>query len=255
MSVKEKSVEELLRENVRLRGDLLTIAMRISHDLRTPLGSIVNTAELLKEILAEKNIPTAPLYSLFASVDESTRLIKSLSLLAKASAHPLPLQKVKMSDAVYRAWQRLERQISKSSARVDIADSWPEIFGVNDWLEFVWSQFLSNAVRHGGKQIEMGWHEENSIGKFFVRDSGKEIPAERNVKLFQPFEELHLPNAARGIGLAMSRRLIEMQNGKCGYEFDGGSIFYFTLPLVETNGRCAEAAQRIRSPHFVEAIR
>ncbi|MEI9866472.1 MAG: hypothetical protein WDN00_18335 [Limisphaerales bacterium] len=46
--------DQLLRENARLRGDLLTIAVRVSHDLRTPLGGIVNTGELLKEILVEK---------------------------------------------------------------------------------------------------------------------------------------------------------------------------------------------------------
>src|SRR5581483_6320455 len=164
-----------------------------------------------------------------------------VSLMAKASANPPPPQKMKMSDAVYRAWQRLERKISKSAAHVDIADSWPEIFGVADWLDFIWTQLLSNALKYGGKEIEMGWHEENGVGKFFVRDSGKEIPPAARAKLFQPFEELHRPSGARGLGLAMSRRLIELQNGKCGYEFDGGSVFYFRLSLAEINDGCAQA--------------
>ena len=41
----------LLQENKRLRGDLLTVARRISHDLRTPLGAIVTTGEIVKEVL------------------------------------------------------------------------------------------------------------------------------------------------------------------------------------------------------------
>ena len=44
---------ELLRENARLKGDLLTIAGRVTHDLRSPLGAIVHTGEMLKEILAD----------------------------------------------------------------------------------------------------------------------------------------------------------------------------------------------------------
>lgn len=232
----EKSTEELSRENARLRGDLLTISMRISHDLRTPLAGILNTAELLKEIFKENEIP-AEFDSVFKSVDEMMRLIQSVSLMAKASANPPPLQKIKISTPVYRAWQRLERRIVKRGAHVEIAEEWPETGGVAEWLEFVWWQFLSNALQHGGKKIEMGWRENNNVGQFFVRDNGEGIPPERRAKLFQPFEELHQPNGARGLGLAMARRLIELQNGNCGYEFDGGSIFYFTLPLAEKLAR------------------
>ncbi|MGA2030108.1 MAG: hypothetical protein ABSG87_08555, partial [Verrucomicrobiota bacterium] len=53
-AAREVTREELLQENARLRGDLLTVAVRVSHDLRTPLGGIVNTGELLQEILIEK---------------------------------------------------------------------------------------------------------------------------------------------------------------------------------------------------------
>lgn len=249
--MKEKSIEELLQENTRLRGDLLTIATRISHDLRTPLGGIVNTAELLKEILKENEVP-ADLTSIFKSVDEMMLLIKSVSVLAKASANPPTQQKIKMSDAVYRTWQRLERQISKSGAHVEICETWPEIHGVGDWLEFIWWQFLSNALLHGGKEIETGWRQENGVYKFFVRDSGEEISLERRGKLFQRFEELHHPGGARGFGLAMVRRLVELQNGKCGYEFDRGSIFYFALPLAKTETASENALSAV---HYEEALR
>jgi signal transduction histidine kinase len=242
----QKSTEDLLHENARLRGDLLTFGNRVNHDLRTPLGSILNSAELLKEMLAENNLSPAPLNSLFASVDEMMRLIKSVSLLARASAIPVAPKKMQMSDAVYRAWQRAERQISKCGASVEISDSWPEITGVDDWLEFIWWQFLSNALQHGGKKIQIGWCEETGAGKFFVRDNGCGISPERRAKLFQPFEQLHQSDSARGMGLPMARRLVELQNGNCGYEFDGGSVFYFTLPGVEA--KKLEAVQRQEEP-------
>jgi signal transduction histidine kinase len=229
-----KSIDELVNENARLRGDLLTISSRISHDLRTPLGGILNNAELLKEIFVENDFSSAPLDPLFKSVDEMMRLIKSTSLIAKASANPAPVKNVKMRDAVYHAWQRLERQILKREATVKMADAWPEVLGVTEWLEFIWCNFLSNALEHGGKKIEVGWRQENSGNKFFVRDDGLGVPAKLRAKLFQPFDQLHQPDSAHGLGLSMTRRLVELQGGRCGYEAEGGPCLYFTLPKSKT---------------------
>ncbi len=61
--VQEKPQDEPLIENERLRGDLLTIAYRISHDLRTPLGGIIANCEALNEILAETSPSALPLVS------------------------------------------------------------------------------------------------------------------------------------------------------------------------------------------------
>ena len=83
--------DQLLREITRLRGDLLTVAVRVSHDLRTPMGGIVNTGELLKDVLVEKEPAAAELTNaLFTSVDEMTRLIGLIRFVAKASAEPKP---------------------------------------------------------------------------------------------------------------------------------------------------------------------
>lgn len=227
----EKALEKLLRENARLRGDLLTIGNRVSHDLRTPLGSILNTAELVREILMENRMPTEPLDALFASVDEMMRLIKAIGLMTKASAHPPAVRTVRMVDAVYAAWQRLERQIIKRGASVGMEASWPDVEGVSDWLEFIWWNFLSNALHHGGKKIELGWEKGAAQHKFFIHDNGHGVAAERRDKLFQRFDEMHQPDAAGGFGLPMVQRLVELQGGRCGYEGGRGATFYFTLPL------------------------
>jgi len=224
-------LEKLLRENARLRGDLLTIGNRVSHDLRTPLGSILNTAELVREILMENRMPTEPLDALFVSVDEMMRLIKAIGLMARASAHPPSITRVRMGDAVYGAWQRLERQILKRGAHVGMEASWPEVEGVEDWLECIWWNFLSNAIQYGGKKIDLGWQQEKGLYKFFIRDNGVGVAAGRRAKLFQPFDELHRTDSSAGFGLPMIQRLVELQGGTCGYEEGRGAKFYFTLPL------------------------
>jgi signal transduction histidine kinase len=227
--------DQLLRENVRLRGDLLTVAVRVSHDLRTPLGGIVNTGELLKEILVEKEPAAAALTdSLFTSVDEMSKLIGQIRIITKASADPKPKERVNMGEIVSEVLQRFESRILKRSATIAEPDSWPEVNGVADWLEFIWWNFLANALQHAGEkpQIELNWRQEKNGLRFQVCDNGVGVPAKVRTRLFQPFDSLHKPDSGWGLGLSVVQRLVDLQGGDCGYEPNpkGGACFYFTLP-------------------------
>ena len=227
--------DRLARENARLRGDLLTIAIRISHDLRASLGGITSTGEILREILAEKDPASAALTdSLFSSVDELTRLIKSVSAVAKASAQPRTKEKVRMGGIVSGVLQQLENRTLKRQATIVEPASWPEVEGVDSWLEVIWWNFFANALQHAGKspRIEFGWREETGQIRFWISDNGPGVPADRSNKLFQPFDSLHEPGSMQGLGLSVVRRLVELQGGDCGYEANpkGGARFFFNLP-------------------------
>ena len=235
MAVKEKSptkFDQLAQENSRLRGDLLTIGSRVNHDLRTPLGGIVNTGELLREILARDDPSTAALTdSLFTSVDEMVRLIKNISIITRASARPVTKLLVQMDQIVTAVTQRLESRVLKRGATVTSQDSWPAVKGVSDWLEWVWWNFLVNALQHGGEKIELGWEPDGNGFKFWISDNGPGVPAELVPALFRPFDTLHEPGSPRGIGLSVVERLVKLQGGRCGYErLVEKSNFYFTLP-------------------------
>lgn len=234
-----KEHDRLVRENTRLRGDLLTVATRISHDLRAPLGGITSTGEILREILAEKDPASAALTdSLFTSVDELTRLIKSVSAVTKASAQPRAKGKVSMGEIVSGVLQQLESRKLKRRAVIVQPGSWPEVEGVDSWLEVIWWNFLANALQHTGKspRIEFGWRESRDGGtetfQFWISDNGPGVPADRSNKLFQPFDSLHEPDSMQGLGLSVVQRLVELQGGDCGYEANpqGGAWFFFTLP-------------------------
>jgi signal transduction histidine kinase len=225
--------DQLWRENLRLRGDLLTVARRISHDLRTPLGGVVATSEVLKEILAENNPSRSSLVApILDSTEEIKKLIERVSFILKASANPLPKEPVKMGEVVFRTLQRLEGKILKKNAVVSEPDSWPEVNGVFSWLEVVWWNLLANAVQFGKDRVELGWQKENGGLRFWICDNGDGVPMEKHAKLFQPFHSLHKPDAAHGLGLSIVQRLMELQGGRCGFEprLKGGSSFYFTLP-------------------------
>lgn len=227
---------DLLRENSQLRGDLLTIAHRISHDLRTPLGGISMTGEMLKEMAGEGSpISPALVNPIFDSTEELLRLIERVSFVLKASIKPMVKERVQMGDVVFETLEKLERKIIKNKAVVSQPKHWPEIAGVRSWLRTIWHDLLSNALQHASHplKLELGWKEEGNSYRFWVSDNAGGVPVEKREKLFQPFETLSDPDATHGLGLSIVERLVRLQGGQCGYEphSNDGSLFYFTLPV------------------------
>lgn len=225
----------LQKENARLKGDLLTMAGRVSHDLKTPLNGIQAAAEALKEILQEKEPASAVLAgSLFRSVEEMVWLMNRVSFMLKASQQTVVPKRVPMGDVIWNVLQRLERQLLSCQLRVIQPEAWPEICGVEDWLDKVWGNLVENVVEHAHQATvcELGWEERGNEYIFWVRDDGCGIAPGRQRDLLRPFHALHSSETGHGLGLSITQRLIDLQGGKLSYEAVAptGSRFIFTLP-------------------------
>jgi K+-sensing histidine kinase KdpD len=217
---------------------LMTIAHRISHDLRTPLGSISMTAEMLKELLQDgAPVAASAVTPIFDSTDESIKLIERVSFLVKASIKPLPPEPVAMGDVIHLVLDKLNRKLVKNGASISQPDSWPEVEGVSAWLRVIWLNLLLNSLQFGGHavKLELGWKMAKDEVRFWVVDNAGGVPLEKRKKLFQPFETLFEPDATQGLGLSIVQRLVSLQKGRCGYEphTESGSLFYFTLPASD----------------------
>lgn len=226
----------LRRENARLRGDMGAFGFRVAHDLRTPLGGIVTTTEMLREILAEDAPQDVPLTQpILDSTDGLVKLIERMSFVAKSAVTQEPAQRFKMSHAFWAAFQRVEHALAKAGATLKQPDEWPEVVGHQAWMEVVWTNLLRNALQHGGAGVKIaaGWAANDGGVRFWLKDSGTVPPAKR-AALFHPFHRLHEMGAPRGLGLPIVRRLVELEGGRCGYEElpEGGSVFYFVLPAT-----------------------
>jgi signal transduction histidine kinase len=246
------SRHRLSRELARARGDLRTIAYRVSHDLRAPLGGIVTTGEALKEALEDSaHSGAAMMDTIFESADRMAKMIERVSFVARASANSITKARIDMGDIWWSVQQRLERQMLQTKATLVTPPSWPVVHGVASWLEVVWWNLLANALQHGGKglRIEVGCAEDESGHRFWVHDNGSGVASERRRQLFQPFHTLHNMNSKRGFGLSIVHRLMELQDGVCGYEPlpAGGSKFWFALP-VEKTSQAVHADTPMRSP-------
>lgn len=230
-------LHETQRQMVRRSGDLLTLSTRITHDFRTSLGNLLSGCELMKE-LAEERVPldASLAKSLLESANSQATLLNRVSQLIKASESPRAFEEVEMSEIVWTAWERLEKQLPTRIATVTQPSSWPKVLGVAAWLEVIWWNLLSNAAQYGGDppRIEIGWIALAQEYEFWVEDRGLGVVPERINDLFQPFNLLYQTNARKGIGLSIVQRLVELQGGRCSYKLrpGGGSRFVFMLPVL-----------------------
>jgi light-regulated signal transduction histidine kinase (bacteriophytochrome) len=223
----------LRRDNARLRGDLITIGRRLTHDLRTALNSI-NAAN---EVLAESAIPTHSIPELQRSirdaVTEANSLIERVGVVFLASSRPFALVPVDMEEVVWNARQSLDQRVRSAGATIISCENWPVVSGVAALLETVWTNLLLNSLQHAGPapRIEIGWNRMGTATRFWIRDSGPGVALARRSRLFHPLDRLNELNAPRGYGLSLVQRLIEVQSGTTGYVADPapGGTFFFTL--------------------------
>ncbi|HVU18271.1 MAG TPA: HAMP domain-containing sensor histidine kinase [Candidatus Didemnitutus sp.] len=225
----------LRRENAEFRGDLRSIAVRVAHDLRSPVNGIVSGIEMVNDLVgrvapSESGI-TAPLQE---SADELTRLIGQLALWARLAAARVERRRFDMTEPARRAREKFEARALLSGATLTAAGSWPSVIGDPEITEEVWRALIDNALLHAGEKpdVAMGWNAVKSECRFWVRDRGRGVEADKRGSLFHPFHRLHEPNAPRGFGLPIVERLMRLQGGRCEYEpnDDGGSTFAFYLP-------------------------
>jgi signal transduction histidine kinase len=227
----------LMRDNARLRGDLLTVARRVNHDLRSSLSGVMTASEVIKEILsAEKPEDVELIQPVVDSAAEIARLIDQVSFVTKATAAPNAPQALAMDELVWRGLSRVERRMHERKAHVAHAEIWPQVMGVAPWIEGIWTDLILNALDHTGPNphIELGWSESGTEQLFWVDDRGPGVAVEKRAGLFKPFNRLAEPGSMRGFGLSVVQRLVGLQGGRCGYEprEGGGARFYFTLPKV-----------------------
>jgi signal transduction histidine kinase len=155
-----------------------------------------------------------------------------------------------MTAIVTAAQDRLADLIIACQGEIILPPVWPMAVGYAPWIEEVWVNYLSNALKYGGNppQIELGFDVAkeavdqfpNFQIRFWVRDNGPGLTPEEQGRLFTPFTRLDQVRAkGHGLGLSIVRRIVEKLGGQVGVESEvgWGSTFWFTLPGRDTAGR------------------
>jgi signal transduction histidine kinase len=239
--------EELEKQNQELEAFAHTVA----HDLKNPLNALRMASSLSEYEFAA--MPPHEQYDLLRIADRCGQrmgnLIDELMLLTSVRGQQVEPQRLDMRPIVERAIDRLHYLISSFKAKVRMPAEWPAAMGYGPWIEEVWVNYVSNALKYGGRppQVEIGATLcDGDWVRFWVRDDGAGLTEEERGLLFAPFERLHqVHTEGHGLGLSIVRRIVEKLGGRVGVVPNapvdaeqqgtgaGGSTFYFDLPQAK----------------------
>ncbi len=226
----------------RAVAELDAFGYTVAHDLKNPLSGIMGyTAVLLADVEA-MDAPPPDMHQSLKAIERHSQhmvnIIEGLLLLARArSRDEVDIQPVDLAGAARAALERLSYMVEEHEASITLADGdWPLALGYPAWVEALWANYLSNAIKYGGEppQVTLGASlEPGGMVRCWVRDNGPGIPPEKQAGLFEPFARLEgAPAEGHGLGLSIVRRITARLGGAVGVESipGQGCTFWFTLP-------------------------
>lgn len=235
-------LQSVNRELLRSNEDLQQFAYAASHDLQEPLRTITAFVSLLEQTATSKLNADEGKYLEYI-VEGSRRmraLIDDLLQYAQVGMRDAASVPVNLSEALAWALENLNETIIQSGALVTFGRL-PVVLGDEVQLGHVFQNLIGNAIKYAkaGTRPEIHiatvWHGVESV--IVVRDNGIGIERSHLQAIFAPFKRLHGKEiAGTGIGLAVSRRIIEAHKGRIWAESTPGegSTFCFTLKSTTT---------------------
>jgi len=240
---------ELLQRTDALRAALLS---SVSHDLRTPLSSIKAAASSLlqEEVQWDDEARRSFALSIESEADRLNRLVANLLDMSRIESGALKPEKewYPIDELIHDVLGRMQPVLDGRTIHTDLPDDLPPV--KLDYLQIdqVLTNLIENALRYtpAGSPIEIGVQAIGDRMIISIADHGPGIPAADRERVFDKFYRVMETQTARtigsGLGLAVSRGLVEAHGGRIWVENrkGGGAIFRFTLPLEKTEGMSNE---------------
>ena len=230
-----------IQEKEKLIHDLDAFSHTVAHDLKGMLGAIVSASSIIKtgfgDMSRDELLEINDLIG--QSATKTIQITNELLTLASVRDQEIKMTTVNMQTVVQEAMFRLKDVISDNEAEIILPESWPEALGYEAWLEEVWLNYISNAIKYGGipPYIQIGSDilPDNRV-KFWIKDNGVGLSADDIDLLFTKFTRLDTLRAeGHGLGLSIVKRIMEKLDGEVGAESENipgqGSTFYFILPM------------------------
>lgn len=226
ISERKKSLDAAIESNVLLKNEIIekeklitdldAYARSVAHDLKNPLSGMMGLTDFIKMDISNHNFDEA--YELLDMVHTQSRkmieIVDELLLLSRIRKEDFKPVKIDMSLIVKAALKRSDIQ----NATIELPDEWPAVLGQSQWVEEVWVNLISNAVKYGANppKIVLGNEKAtNGYYRFWIRDNGKGLSPESVARLFVDFERLGQEKIeGHGLGLSIVKRIIEKLGGK-----------------------------------------
>ncbi len=257
----EQKVEERTRELEKALGELdeksreleaaslhkSEFLANMSHELRTPLNAILGFSQVLREgIVGQVNEKQAEyLEDILSSGNHLLSLINDVLDLSKVEAGQVELEVAPflLPESLERGVVMVRERALKDGVQVTLAPN-PEVDlveGDERRIRQVIFNLLSNAVKFtpAGGAVDVRAMKVNGEVRISVADTGPGIAVEDLERIFEEFQQTDAGMEQRegtGLGLALSKRLVELHGGRIWVdsELGKGSTFVFTLPTKQT---------------------
>jgi PAS domain S-box-containing protein len=219
-----------------LISELDAFSGTVAHDLKSPLNLIIGYTSLM---LSDNAISADNLDTLRIVAKTGHKMSQIITELLQMSSlrklTDVPLDTLNLPQILGEVYSRLRFMIEDYQPQIVEPDEWVSPLGYGPWVEEVYANFISNAMKYGGEPpvIELGSTAlpDNRV-KLWVRDNGKGLTDEEQSKLFTEFSRLERTRASgHGLGLSIVKRIVEKMGGEVGVEsvVGEGSTFYFIL--------------------------
>ncbi|MBN1287589.1 MAG: PAS domain S-box protein [Anaerolineae bacterium] len=237
---------DMFEERSQLAQELEAFAHTVAHDLKNPLAGVIGFAGVLVENF--KNMTDRDIQRFLVEIirigEKMNNITDELLLLASVrELDEVPLEPLDMGQIIYEAQSRLYQIIEEYGAEiVMLPQKWPVAWGYAAWIEEVWANYISNAIKYGGSatappRVELGATVQgDGMVSFWVRDNGPGIALEEQARLFNRFARLEGARAkGHGLGLSIVQRIVQKLGGEVDVQSapGKGSVFSFTLPAAD----------------------
>ncbi len=236
--------QALLRQNQKLQdaSNFKTqLLANLSHELRTPLSSIIGLSELMAEG-GDGQVNEEQVKHLSLIRQSGVRLLDTVTAMldiSKLESNRMELNVQKVN--IGRVAQQVAGSVKTSgdtSIEVEMGEDTPGVWGDEARLRQVLKHLLDNAAKFTKRgKISLKAEKCGEMLKLSVRDTGIGIPKEAQKAIFEGFSQADgsktRSHEGLGLGLAISRKLVELHGGRIWLSSQPGkgSEFYVTLPL------------------------
>jgi len=232
---KNEELEDYITSNLQLEN----FAYLASHDLKTPLRSIISFTQLLERRLEGRMKPSEQqLFDYIKSAAESMgEIIKQLLEFSKVEHEILKRSKIKLEILYNQLLIEMASDIKDTNAIIDFDLSCHEIVADRSKLKQVLRNLISNSLKFAKRDtspiIRLKCIEKPSYWLFSISDNGIGIEVQYQESIFAMFKRLHANGQYEGvgIGLPMCKKIVEQHHGTIWVEsiFGEGSTFRFNL--------------------------
>ena len=229
-------------ESDRLKSAFLD---NMSHEVRTPLNSIIGFSELLADPFFEDQ-KTEFIQSIITSGNNLLGVISDIMDISKMESGEIAIRRSQINVQKFISIVNEQFAIQVEGKKLELNINYPDkdeetvVFVDAERLKQIFNNLMSNAIKFTENgRIEIGYQAKGEIVEFYIKDTGIGIPAEFHDTIFERFRQVEAGNSRKyggnGLGLAISKSLVELMGGKIwlGSESGKGSVFYFTLPVYK----------------------